>query len=91
MKLKSLIERIKCSDADYQNMKNKSQMFDKMMSTIQIEGHQEYEEVYNVHGHVIMTFPKAMNYTVSVDIKEMLAAGGIVFNEDVVKFNVTGY
>ena len=91
MKLKNLIERIKCSDADYRNMKNKSQMFDKMMSTIQIERHQEYEKVCDAHGHVIMTFPKAMTYTVSVDIKEMLAAGGINFDENVVKFNVTGY
>ena len=91
MKLKNLIECIKLSDVDYQNMKNKAQKFDKMMSTIQVEGHQEHEEACDAHGHVIMTFPKTMTYTVSVDIKDMLAAGGIIFDKSVTKFNVTGY
>jgi hypothetical protein len=91
MKLKNLIERIKLSDTDYQNMKEKAQRFDKMMSTIQVEGIVEYEEARNAHGYVLMTFPTSKSYTVSIDIKEMLAAGGIMFDENVVKFNVTGY
>ncbi len=91
MKLKNLIECIKLSDADYQNMKEKAKRFDKMMFTIKVEGYQEYEEAYDGYGRVVMTFPKAMNYIVSVDIKEMLAAGGIVFDEHTVKFNITGF
>jgi hypothetical protein len=91
MKLKNLIERIKLSDTDYQNMKEKSQMYDKMMSTIQVEGHQEYEEACDAYGHVVMTFPKAMLYTVNIDVEKMLAAGGITFDKNITKFNVTGF
>lgn len=91
MKLKNLIERVKLSELDFQNIKNKAKMYDAMMSTIQVEGHQEYEEVVNAYGHVVMTFPKAMNYTVNIDIEKMLAAGGVTFNKTTTKFNVTGY
>lgn len=91
MKLQSLIERIKLSEADYQNMKNKAQRFDKMMSTIQVEGIVEYEEVCDAHGHILTTFPTSKSCTVSIDIKEMLAAGGVAFDDRAVKFNVMGF
>lgn len=91
MKLKNLIECIKLSDTDYLNMKNKAQMYDKMISTIQIEGYQEYEEVRDGYGHVVNTLPKAISYTVNIDIEKMFAAAGIIFNKDVTKFNVTGF
>lgn len=91
MKLKNLIECIKLSDADYQYMKIKSQMYDKMMSTIQVEGTVEYEEVRDAHGYVLTTFPTSKSCTVSIDIKEMLAAGGVVCDDRGVKFNVMGF
>ena len=91
MKLKNLIERIKLSDADYKNMKEKAQRFDKMMSTIQVEGIVEYEEVCNAHGHIMTTVPKTMSHTVNIDVEKMFAAGGITFDKNVTKFNVTGF
>ena len=91
MKLKNLIERIKLSELDFQNIKNKAKMYDAMMSAIQVEGHQEYEEAWDAYGHVVMTFPKAMFYTVNIDIEKMLAAGGVTFDKTATKFNVTGY
>ena len=89
-KLLCLIERIKLSELDYGLMKAKSQMYDGMMSTIKCDINSEYEDVTNKQGNTVMRFEKSRTMTMNVNVVEMLAEGGITFDMNAVKLNVTG-
>lgn len=86
-----LIERIRLSETEYLNMKTKTQMFNNMMATIKFDSKVECETVKDAEEKPILVLSKNKVVTLSVDIKDMLAAGGITFDEDVVIFNVTGF
>lgn len=90
-KLLCLIERIKLSESDYRLMKTESQTHKKMMSTIKFNIDSEYEDVTDNQGDTIMRLEKLRTMTIDIDITEMLAEGGIVFDKNVVKLNVTGF
>lgn len=89
-KIHCLIERIKLSESDYVTMKTRAQMYKAMMSTIKYSSSPEYEDVKDSLGCLITTIPKAKTATVHINITEMLAEGGITFNKNVVKIDVTG-
>jgi hypothetical protein len=89
-KIHCLIERIKLSESDYVAMKTQSQMYKAMMSTIKYDLSSEYEDIKDASGYLITTIPKAKTATAHINITEMLAEGGIIFNKNVVKLDVTG-
>ena len=85
-KLHSLIERIKLSESDYTSMKSKAQMYSDMMSTIKYDRNTEYEYIKK-NGKNIARFP-SKTITINIDVEQMLANGGITFDENLVKLNV---
>lgn len=85
-----LIERIMLSESDYLVMKAQSQMYQAMMSTIEYSSDSEYEDAFDDNGIPIKSFLKARTATVHINITDMLAEGGITFNKNVVKLDVTG-
>jgi hypothetical protein len=89
-KILCLIERIKLSDSEYLTMKAQSQMYKAMMSTIEYSSDSEYEDAFDDNGVPIKSFLKARTATVHINITDMLAEGGITFNKNVVKLDVTG-
>lgn len=90
MKIRCLIERIKLSDSEYLTMKAQSQMYKAMISTIEYSSDSEYEDAFDDNGVPIKSFLKARTATVHINITDMLAEGGITFNKNVVKLDVTG-
>lgn len=84
--LHSLIERIKLSESDYLSMKSKAQMYSDMMSTIEYERNTDYEYIKK-NGKNIARFP-SKTITINIDVEQMLANGGITFDENLVKLNV---
>lgn len=90
MKIRCLIERIRLSESDYLVMKAQSQMYQAMMSTIEYSSDSEYEDTFDDNGIPIKSFLKARTATVHINITDMLAEGGITFNKNVVKFDITG-
>ena len=90
IKISCLIERIKLSESDYRTMKARAQMYEAMMSTIRYNTEREYEPVYDTCGVLITHLPKAQTLTIHINITEMLAEGGITFDKNAVKLDVTG-
>lgn len=89
-KIRCLIERIRLSELDYLTMKAQSQMYKAMMSTVKYSSDTEYGDVFDIDGIPIKTFLKARTATIHVNITDMLAEGGVTFNKNVVKLDVTG-
>ena len=89
-KLLCLIERIKLSESDYRQMKAQSQMYKGMMSTVKYNIDSEYEDVTNKKGDTVMRLEKSRTMTINVDVVEMLAEGGITFDKNIVKLDITG-
>ena len=89
-KIRCLIERIKLSESDYAMMKAQAQMYNAMMSTVRYDIEREYEPVYDANGILVTNLFKARVSTIRINITDMLAEGGLVFNKNVVKFDVTG-
>lgn len=87
-KIRCLIERIKLSESDYKTMKAQAQMYSAMMSTIRYNTEREYEPVYDTNGVLITNLFKARVSTIRVNVAEMLAEGGIIFNKNAVKLEV---
>ena len=81
-KLLCLIERIKLSESDYRTMKAKSQMYDGMMSVIKINIGTDNQKIENNDGCFIWVTSRTRTVTVDIDVMEMLAAGGIHFNDE---------
>lgn len=90
MKIRCLIERIKLSESDYLTMKAQSQMYKAMMSTIKYSSNTVYEDIADNDGNLINRILKAKTATVHINITDMLAEGGITFNKNAVKFDITG-
>lgn len=88
--IRCLIERIKLSESDYATMKTQSQMYKAMMSTIEYSSNLDWEDAFDATGGLITKIYKARTDTIHINITEMLAAGGITFNKNVVKLYVTG-
>lgn len=91
MKIRYLIERIKLSESDYLTMKAQSQMYKAMMSTVKYSSDTEYEDVFDDNGNIIKRFLKARTATIHINIVDMLAEGGITFNNNTVKLDVTEF
>lgn len=90
MKIRYLIERIKLSDSEYLTMKAQSQMYKAMMSTVKYSSGSEYSDVFDADGVLVTSIRQARTATVHINIVDMLAEGGITFNKNAVKLNVTG-
>ena len=89
-KIRCLIERIKLSESDYLTMKAQSQMYRAMMSTVKYSSGSEYSDVFDADGILVTRIRQARTATVHINITEMLAEGGITFNKNVVKLDITG-
>lgn len=89
-KIHCLLERIKLSESDYITMKARSQMYSAMMSTIRYTTDSECEPVYDSKGCLITNLFSAKVITININITDMLAEGGITFNKNMVKLNITG-
>lgn len=89
-KWRCLIERIKLSELDYLTMKTNSQKYTAMMSTIECSMSADYVDVHDPLGNLITKIPTSKTAMVHINITDMLAAGGFVFNKNIVKFDVTG-
>ena len=81
-KLLCLIERIKLSESDYRTMKAKSQMYDGIMSVIKINIGTDNQKIENNDGCFFWFTSRTRIVTVDIDVMEMLAAGGIHFNDE---------
>lgn len=90
-KLHYLIERIKLSESEYLSMKAKAQMYEAMMSTVVYSVDSEYQDVFDDVGNLITRIPKSRTATVHVNVTDMLAEGGIVFNKNVVKLDIAEF
>ena len=90
MKIRCLIERIKLSDSEYLTMKAQSQMYKAMMSTVKYSSDTEYEDAFDDNGNLIKRFLKARTATIHINIVDMLAEGGVTFNKNAVKLDITG-
>ena len=90
MKIRFLLERIKLSESDYITMKAQSQMYKAMMSTIKYSSNTVYEDIVDDTGNLINRIPKSNTAIVHINITEMLAEGGVTFNKNVVKLDITG-
>lgn len=86
-KLICLIERIKLSESDYMIMKSESQMYKSMMSAIKCGLNTDYEDI-KINDCIIQRIPKSKTMVVNVDVWQMLANGGIIFDKNTVKLNV---
>jgi hypothetical protein len=71
-------------------MKAQSQMYKAMMSTIKYSSNTVYEDIVDDTGNLINGIPKSNTAIVHINITEMLAEGGVTFNKNVVKLDVTG-
>lgn len=90
MKIRYLLERIKLSESDYLIMKAQSQMYKAMMSTVKYSSNVVYEDIVDDTGNLINRVPKSNTAIVHINITEMLAEGGVTFNKNVVKLDITG-
>lgn len=89
-KFRCLLERIRLSESEYIAMKARSQMYSAMMSTIKYTTDSKAMPIYDTRENLITNLLVEKAVTVNINITDMLAEGGIVFNKDVVKLNVTG-
>ena len=90
MKIRCFIERIRLSETDYLTMKAQSQMYKAMMSTIKYSSGSEYSDVFDADEVLVASVRQARTATVHINIVDMLAEGGVTFNKNAVKFDVTG-
>lgn len=89
-KLHNFVERVKMSELDYLVMKEKSEKFDKMMSTISIDVSTEYKEIKSKNGDLIYRVPRKQG-SINVDTPAMLKAAGIIFDSQVDLISKGGY
>lgn len=89
-KIRCLIERIKLSESEYLTMKAQSQMYQAMMSTVKYSSGSEHSDVFDADGTLVTRILQARTATVHINIVDMLAEGGITFNKNTVKFDITG-
>lgn len=71
-------------------MKAQSQMYKAMMSTIKYSANSEYSDVFDADGVLVTRIRQARTATVHINIVDMLAEGGVTFNKNAVKLDVTG-
>ena len=90
-KIRCLIEQIKLSESDYMTMKAQSQMYKAMMSTIKYSSGSEYQDVFDANGVLVTRINQERTATVHINIADMLAEGGVTFNKNAVKLDVTGF
>lgn len=76
-KILSLVERIRLSENEYNELKDSSEILDNMMSTIKFEINTEHTDVKDKHGNIIYRHLKSHKATVTVDVEQMLKKLGI--------------
>lgn len=76
-KMLSLIERIRLSENEYNELKDKSEMLDNIMSTMKFEINTEHTDAKDKHGNIILRRVKSRKATVTVDVEQMLKKLGI--------------
>ena len=76
-KILSLIERIRLSENEYNELKDKSETLDNIISTFKFELNTEHEDVKDNHGNIIYRHLKSRKATITVDVEQMLKNLGI--------------
>lgn len=76
-KMLSLIERIRLSENEYNELKDKSEMLDNMMSAFKFETNTEHTDVKDKHGNIVRKCLKSRKATITVDVEQMLKNLGI--------------
>jgi len=79
--IKYLIRRINTDRSSFELMKWKAKHYDDMVSCITVNSSIEYENASNKKGVVLLQFPKSVTNTVSVNLNNMLRAGGYEFSD----------
>lgn len=87
-KIGNFIEKMRLSETDYLMMKDQSEKYKSMMSTMNVDTHAEFENIETESGIVLRRFPKSQTVTLNVDVKDMLRAGGVICDLDPIKLNV---
>lgn len=80
-KMLSLIERIRLSENEYNELKDKSVILDNIMSTMKFEINTEHTDAKNKHGNIICRSLKSRKATVTVDVEQMLKKLGISWSD----------
>ncbi|MBQ2396933.1 MAG: hypothetical protein II304_07875 [Bacteroidales bacterium] len=76
-KMLSLVERIRLSENEYNELKGKSEMLDNIMSTFKFEINTEHTDAKDKHGNIIRRCLKSRKATITVDVEQMLKNLGI--------------
>lgn len=87
-KLKSLIERIKLSEAEYNLMKERSVMFNHAVDAIHMQRDIGYETITDQSGMIIKNFPKTMTTTIVIHPGKLLKGLGLNLWEEKTKIVV---
>ena len=84
---RTFFKKLFTSNSDFIAMERESKFYSAMMSLVHVNRDTEYVNAKNSNGATIMRFPKSDTYTVSVNIRDMLEAGGFAV-DDSVKWDV---
>ena len=72
-------------------MRVKARMYDAMISNITYTSSVKYEEVRDARNNLMFQLPKLKTTTLDVNIEQLLAEAGIIFDRGSVEVNVTGF
>jgi hypothetical protein len=86
-KVSSLIERIKLSEAEFEQQKAKLNIFHDMCSNIEITWDDGIGEVRDKDGNIIYKFHKIQSKNININVKKMIQAMGIVLDNNT-KINI---
>jgi len=63
-------------------MERESEFYRNMMSKVHMSQSTEYEDCKSSKGITVLRLPKSDTYTISLNIKDMLQAGGYIFDDN---------
>lgn len=79
--IKSFFRRAFMSCSQFESMERESEFYRNMMSKAHVSQSTEYEDCKSSKGFTVFRLPKSSTYTISLNIKDMLEAGGYVFDD----------
>lgn len=82
-RIKTFIRKISCSNSLFEIIEHEASLYHAMMSCVKVECETDYTEGKSRNGIVYFRCPTSETYTISLNVKDMLKAGEMVFNESV--------
>ena len=87
-KLKFILKKLTLTEQKYNELIFKSNSYDSMISCIHIDIKEETMDIREGKDNaVVLKYTKAINYICSINIVDMLKAGGFVFDKPI-KWNI---